>query len=99
MVYFFGAENLQIDAGDPIGIMNKFKIGGEIAIVDLDAAISGGSKNNVAVIEQLLKVGRCRVGGGIRDVDTAKSWLNKGAHKVLWLISFFEQCNWLCSLL
>jgi phosphoribosyl-ATP pyrophosphohydrolase/phosphoribosyl-AMP cyclohydrolase len=77
------AENLQIDAGDPVGIMNKFKIGGEIAIVDLDAAISGGSKNNVGAIEKLLKLGRCRVGGGIRDVETAKDWLNKGAHKIV----------------
>ncbi len=63
--------------------MNKYKLGGEIAIVDLDAALSGGSKNNTVIIEQLLRLGRCRVGGGIRSVDQAKDWLNKGARKVV----------------
>ena len=35
------------------------------------------------MIASLCKVARCRVGGGIRDVETALSWLDAGAHRVI----------------
>lgn len=55
---------------------------GEIAVVDLDAALGRG--NNKQVILELIKSGaQCRVGGGIRDVETALFWLNEGAVKVV----------------
>ncbi len=76
-------EELKIDAGDPMLILKKFRVGGEIAIVDLDAALSGGSANNTALIEQLLREGDCRVGGGIRTVEAARKWLDAGAKKVV----------------
>ena len=76
-------EALEIDAGDPMAILRKYRVGGEIAIVDLDAAISGGTKNNSIIIEKLLREASCRVGGGIRTVDSARKWLNMGASKVV----------------
>ena len=53
----------------------------EVAVVDLDAAKGKGS--NKEVILDLLKLGRCRVGGGIRDFETAMFWLDAGAAKIV----------------
>lgn len=80
-VQLVGGKEMALDAGDPRPIAEKFGRVGEIAVIDLDAALSQG--NNRAVIEDLLKIAPCRVGGGIRDVDTALEWLDKGARKVI----------------
>jgi phosphoribosyl-ATP pyrophosphohydrolase/phosphoribosyl-AMP cyclohydrolase len=74
-------ESLKVDAGDPIPIAKKFRLAGEIAVVDLDAALGNG--DNVETIKELMKVARCRVGGGIRSVETALKWLNLGAPKIV----------------
>lgn len=50
-------------------------------MVDLDAALGKGS--NKDLILQLLPIAECRVGGGIRSVETALFWLNAGATKGL----------------
>src|SRR5690349_18112854 len=70
-----------LEAGDPRPLAERFGIVGEIAVIDLDAAMGRGS--NATVIADLLKIARCRVGGGIRDVDTARKWLDMGAAKVI----------------
>lgn len=80
-VQLIGGEKKAIDAGDPIPIAEKFKLAGEIAVIDLDAAMGTGS--NEELIKKLIRVAPCRVGGGIRDVDTAVKWLNAGAKKVI----------------
>ena len=74
-------KELKIDAGDPRPIAERFGRVGEIAVIDLDAAMGQG--NNAEVIEDLLGRARCRVGGGIRDVASARRWLDKGAEKVI----------------
>ena len=74
-------EELAIDAGDPRPIAKKFGRVGEIAVIDLDAALGRGS--NKEVILDLLKIAPCRVGGGIRDPETALFWLNAGARSVI----------------
>jgi phosphoribosyl-ATP pyrophosphohydrolase/phosphoribosyl-AMP cyclohydrolase len=74
-------RTLRIDAGDPRPIAERFAVLGEVAVIDLDAALGKGS--NEAVIRDLLRIARCRVGGGIRDVETARRWLDLGAHKVI----------------
>ena len=70
-----------LDAGDPRPIAERFARVGEIAVVDLDAALGRGS--NAAVMEELCGLATCRVGGGIRDRDTALEWLDRGAAKVV----------------
>ena len=80
-VQLVGGKEMALDAGDPRPIAEKFGRVGEIAVIDLDAALSQGS--NREVIEDLLKLAPCRVGGGIRDVETALDWLDKGARKVI----------------
>ncbi|MEM0984409.1 MAG: phosphoribosyl-ATP diphosphatase [Planctomycetota bacterium] len=74
-------KDLKIDAGDPRPIATKFGRVGEIAVIDLDAAMGTGS--NADTITDLLRLAPCRVGGGIRDVDTAIKWLDAGARKVI----------------
>lgn len=81
-VQLVGGEKKAIDAGDPLPIAERFAIAGEIAVIDLDAAMRQGS--NERLIDGLLVRGYAiRVGGGIRDVDTAVRWLDKGARKVI----------------
>lgn len=80
-VQLISGKELEIDAGDPRPIAKRFGVAGEIAVIDLDAAMGKGS--NEAAILELLKIAKCRVGGGIRDVETARKWLDAGAVKVI----------------
>ncbi|GMV26201.1 MAG: hypothetical protein AMXMBFR58_22320 [Phycisphaerae bacterium] len=74
-------KRLELDAGDPRPLVRRFGMVGEVAVIDLDAAMGRGS--NKELIRELLPLARCRVGGGIRDADTAREWLDAGASKVI----------------
>lgn len=80
-VQLIGGAKKALEAGDPVPLAERFSVAGEIAVVDLDAALGRGS--NTHRIEKLLGIAPCRVGGGIRDVDTAIRWLDRGATKVV----------------
>lgn len=80
-VQLIGGREKVLDAGDPRPIAERFRLAGEVAVVDLDAALGRGS--NAAVIRDLLRIAPCRVGGGIRDVETALEWLDAGAVKII----------------
>jgi len=80
-VQLVGGKEHALDAGDPIPIAKRFAIAGEIAVVDLDAALGRGTNTNL--IRPLLKIAPCRVGGGIRDEQTAVNWLDAGAAKIV----------------
>ena len=66
-----------LDAGDPMAWLERLSIAGEVAVVDLDAALGTGS--NASVIRGLVRRARCRVGGGIRSLGAAHAWLDHGA--------------------
>lgn len=70
-----------LEAGDPRPILEKFSRVGEVAIIDLDAAMGCG--NNRDLIRELITRAPCRVGGGIRDANSAIEWLDAGAAKVI----------------
>ena len=80
-VQLVGGKEMAIEAGDPRPIAEKFRLAGDIAVIDLDAALGQG--DNRALIEDLVKLAPCRVGGGIRDVETAIRWLDAGADKII----------------
>jgi phosphoribosyl-ATP pyrophosphohydrolase len=80
-VQLVGGRELALDAGDPRPLAGTFGRVGEVAVVDLDAALGLGS--NAAVIGELCTLAPCRVGGGIRDAATARAWLERGATKVV----------------
>ncbi|MCP4603740.1 MAG: phosphoribosyl-ATP diphosphatase [Proteobacteria bacterium] len=80
-VQLIGGEKKAIEAGDPLPIAERFSLAGEIAVIDLDAALGRGDNSNL--IHELLKRYRCRVGGGIRDLETAIKWLDAGATQII----------------
>ena len=80
-VQLVGGKEMALDAGDPRPLAERFGRVGEIAVIDLDAALGQG--NNREVILDLLNIASCRVGGGIRDVETALFWLDAGASSVI----------------
>lgn len=80
-VQLVGGKTLAIEAGDPAPLASRFRVAGDIAVIDLDEALGQGS--NRALIEKLLPLAGCRVGGGIRSVDAALRWLDAGAEKVI----------------
>ena len=80
-VQLVGGRDFELDAGDPTPLMERFRLAGEVALVDLDAAMGKG--DNRKVITELAKLGRVRVGGGIRDVDTALAWRDAGVERIV----------------
>jgi phosphoribosyl-ATP pyrophosphohydrolase/phosphoribosyl-AMP cyclohydrolase len=80
-VQLIGGKEHALSAGDPRPLAEKFGRLGEVAIVDLDAAL--GTGNNTELIEELLPLAPCRVGGGIRSIESAIEWLDAGAHKIV----------------
>ncbi|HZK19752.1 MAG TPA: bifunctional phosphoribosyl-AMP cyclohydrolase/phosphoribosyl-ATP diphosphatase HisIE [Treponemataceae bacterium] len=73
------------------GLISDFNRYGEVAIIDLDAALGNivtegrqkGKTTNTAMLKRILRKGNCRVGGGIRDVKKAKELISWGAEKVI----------------
>ncbi len=74
-------EEFVLDGGDPIARLEEFSVAGEVAVVDLDAAFGQGS--NAELIRDLVRRAPCRVGGGIRDLDSARRWLDAGAVQIM----------------
>ena len=70
-----------LDGGDPMARLEEFAVAGEVAVVDLDAALGNGS--NSSLIRTMVRRAPCRVGGGIRDLDAARGWLDAGAARIM----------------
>lgn len=80
-VQLVGGETLAIEAGDPFPLLEGFSRVGEVAVIDIDAARGEGS--NADLIRELARRAPIRVGGGIRDAETALAWLDAGVEKVI----------------
>ncbi len=70
-----------LEREDVLDLATRFGRLGDIAVIDLDAAFGEGE--NTDLILELCRVARCRVGGGIRDVERAKRYLRGGATSVI----------------
>jgi phosphoribosylformimino-5-aminoimidazole carboxamide ribotide isomerase len=70
-----------LEGGSPDEMLDRFRAFPEIQVIDLDAAIGRGS--NDAIVAYIAKRARCRVGGGVRDLDRAKKLIEQGAHRVI----------------
>ncbi|MFQ5518106.1 MAG: HisA/HisF-related TIM barrel protein, partial [Acidimicrobiia bacterium] len=66
-VQLVGGREVEVEAGDPRPIARRFATVGEIAVVDLDAALGRGS--NAAVVHELLRLAPCRVRACIVAAD------------------------------
>jgi phosphoribosyl-ATP pyrophosphohydrolase len=76
-----GKDHVLTSDQDPRELAREFSRVGEIAVIDLDAAMGKG--DNLALVEELCAIAPCRVGGGIRDGDRARRLLRAGARKVI----------------
>lgn len=72
----------QLEREDVIELAKYYSKFGDIAVIDLDRAFNNG-KNNEELIKQLCKIAPCRVGGGIRTVETAQRIISYGAKKII----------------
>ncbi len=74
-------RDLVLERDDAAGLATDFDRYGEVAVIDLDAALGSGS--NDELVKSLLRKADCRVGGGIRTVERAKELVSLGAKKVI----------------
>ncbi|MDR0707657.1 MAG: phosphoribosyl-ATP diphosphatase [Treponema sp.] len=75
-----GAE-LVLQRDNAEELAQTFDMYGEVAVIDLDAALGGGS--NAGMIKPLLRKASCRVGGGVRTVGQAQELVSLGARKII----------------
>lgn len=80
-VQLVNGKTFALDGGDPLALAERFSLFGEIAVVDLDAALGKGS--NEELVLQLVGRYDCRVGGGIRDIEKARRLLDAGASRIM----------------
>ncbi len=66
---------------DPIELAKEFNKFGEIAVIDLDAAM--GTGDNLDLLKQLCRTADVRVGGGIRDFERGRELLGSGAKRLI----------------
>jgi phosphoribosylformimino-5-aminoimidazole carboxamide ribotide isomerase len=81
IVQLVQGERLAIETGEVDTWVQRFAEYPKVQVIDLDAAKGAGS--NDALVEYICKALPCRVGGGIRSLDAAKSMLARGARKVI----------------
>lgn len=80
-VQLVGGREKVLDVEDVLGLARRWRVYGELAVIDLDAAMGRG--DNLALVKELCKVARCRVGGGIRTPERAFELLRAGAAAVI----------------
>lgn len=76
-----GKELVLESERDPIELAREFNRYGEVAVIDLDAALGKG--NNRDLIRKICRVADARVGGGIREVETGLELLRAGAKALI----------------
>ncbi len=87
VVQLKNGKDLVLERDDADNLICDFNKYGEVAVIDLDAALgnvdSKGNTQNTELLKSLLRKGNVRVGGGIRDVKRAKELISLGAEKVI----------------
>jgi len=74
-------NELILQRDNALELIGEFDRYGEVAVIDLDAAMGKGS--NLDMIKPLLRKAECRVGGGIRTPQQARELVSLGARKII----------------
>ena len=87
VVQLKNGKDLVLERDDADALIKDFNFFGEVAIIDLDAALGNinekGETANTALLKSLLRKGNVRTGGGVRSVKRAKELISLGAEKVI----------------
>lgn len=87
VVQLKNGKDLILKRDDALQLIKEFNKYGEVAIIDLDAAMGNldekGNTANTKLLKSLLRKGNVRVGGGIRSVKKARQLISLGAEKVI----------------
>jgi phosphoribosyl-ATP pyrophosphohydrolase/phosphoribosyl-AMP cyclohydrolase len=87
VVQLKNGKTLMLQRDDADALIADFNMYGEVAVIDLDAALGNrdekGNTVNTPLLKSLLRKGNVRTGGGIRDVKRAKELVMLGAEKVI----------------
>jgi phosphoribosyl-ATP pyrophosphohydrolase/phosphoribosyl-AMP cyclohydrolase len=75
-----GREKI-LERDDTLALTRDFGRFGEVAVIDLDAALEG--RPNTDLIRQLAAAAECRIGGGIRTLQRAEEVLRMGAARII----------------
>jgi phosphoribosyl-ATP pyrophosphohydrolase len=76
-----GAEKVLEAPEDPLVLARRFAFHGEIAVVDLDAALGRG--DNRELVRRLCGEVPCRAGGGVREERDVVALIKAGARRVM----------------
>ena len=87
VVQLKNGKELVLQRDDAEELINQFNMYGEVAVIDLDAALGNidkkGNTVNTPLLKSLLHHGNVRTGGGIRSVKRARELISLGAEKVI----------------
>ena len=70
-----------LEGDSPEVMLQKFAAFPEIQVIDLDAAMGRGSNDDL--VRMLVSRAVCRVGGGVRTIERARSLVDLGAHRLI----------------
>ncbi len=76
-----GREHVLTCERDPVELALEFNRYGEVAVIDLDAALGRG--DNIETMRRILAVCDARVGGGVRDRRRGEELLRAGASCII----------------
>lgn len=76
-----GKDLVLVDDRDPVALAREFNRYGEVAVIDLDAALGKG--DNLELVRAVCQVADVRAGGGIRDQRRGQALLRAGAKRII----------------
>ena len=87
VVQLKNGKDLVLARDDADALIAEFNKYGEVAVIDLDAAMGHtnpkGDTVNTPLLKSLLRKGNVRTGGGVRSVKRARELISLGAEKVI----------------
>lgn len=76
-----GKQTVLTDERDPVELAREFNRYGEVAVIDLDAALGRG--DNLDLIRRICRVAEVRAGGGVRSPERGRELLRAGARRLI----------------